>query len=50
MRSDAFVTFARRGALAAILCTLALPALAQSENSKKMAIISLTHTTTGSRF
>ncbi|MFF8799604.1 MULTISPECIES: NADPH-dependent F420 reductase [unclassified Methylobacterium] len=39
MRSDSFATFARRGALAAILCTLALPALAQSETSKKVGIV-----------
>lgn len=42
MRSDFFGTFPRRGLLAALLCTLALPALAQSERSdspKKIGIV-----------
>ncbi|WP_342148264.1 NADPH-dependent F420 reductase [Methylorubrum sp. SB2] len=39
MRFDFFGTFARRSVLAALLCTLALPAVAQSENPKKIGIV-----------
>jgi len=39
MRSDFFGTFPRRGVLAALLCTLALPAMAQSENPKRIGIV-----------
>ena len=39
MRSDFFGAFARRGMLAALLCTLAFPAMAQSENPKRIGIV-----------
>lgn len=43
MRFDCFGTFARRGVLAAMLCTLAFPAMAQSENPKKIGIVGAGH-------